>query len=159
MLTNAQIAADYRQTLEDAEAGGYVEAVRQIYCLWTFESGARCRARAMKGSYYCYWHDPDKSKERETGLVVDQPARSTLAPPILPGGASLETAADVVLLLQKVALYLAGPGEVEPRRATALNAVAANLLQALHLRELEQHLAEANAEIARLRQALEEAQP
>jgi len=122
--------------------------VQPIWCTGVKPDGEPCGARAMRGSDFCYWHDPATETERLSGLARQERAKGS---PILPEVTSLNTVEDVQALLRQVAIYLATGERIEPRRATALNAVAAQLLRGIEIGELQAELAAARAEVQRLR--------
>jgi hypothetical protein len=126
-----------------------IAETQHLWCVGLRPDGQACGARAMRGSQYCFWHDPDKEEERRDELA----RREQLAGvPILSESMALDTVADVEALLRQVALYLATGGRVEPRRATALTGVADRLLRAIRIKELQAELAAARQEIERLQQ-------
>lgn len=123
----------------------------QIYCMWGYEDGTRCRARCRKGSRYCYWHDPATRQSRETGLE-----RLYAAPkgePITMGELTLENEEDVRALLCKVAHYLATSQRPDVGRAHALSTTALHVLKAFDIRRLQDEVKELRAENQRLRTA------
>jgi hypothetical protein len=88
-----------------------------------------------------------------TGLARRDPRGTAIAQEV-----ALETPADVEALLKRVALYLASAPQVEPRRALALNTVAARLLQAMDARLLQERLEEAQRGIGSLQEQNEQLQ-
>jgi ribosomal protein S18 len=124
-----------------------------LRCLGNRTDTEPCTAFAMHGSDFCYWHDPDKEEERREELARRQQLAGV---PILTESMSLDTVADVEQLLRRVALYLATGGRIEPRRATALTAVADRLLRAIRIKDLQAELNAAKQQIERLQQRCQE---
>jgi hypothetical protein len=89
--------------------------------------GARCRARAMKGSQWCFNHHPDHSEERRRNASKGG-KRGGRGRPARSGAEGLQDIKDLLKSLTDDVLS----GEVE--RATA---VAANLLLNTTLRAIE----------------------
>jgi ribosomal protein S18 len=126
---------------------------QHLWCVGTREDGEPCGSRAMRGSDFCFWHDPAKEEERREEFA----RREQLAGvPILSAAMSLDTVADVEELLCQVAMYLATGGRIEPRRATALTAVADRLLRAIRIKELQAELSAAKQEIEQLQRRCQE---
>jgi hypothetical protein len=105
----------------------------------------------MRGSLYCFQHDPALEAERQA-VLAGQTRRA--GAPILPEGEGLplETIADVHALLRRVTVYLATGGRIEPRRVTALCGAADRLLRTFPLAEMEAELAALREENERLRE-------
>ncbi len=120
----------------------------QPLCAGARDDGHPCRALAMRGSTFCYQHDPATETDRQlpNGARQGRPRGA----PILEEPCALETVADIEALLRRTALYLATATEAEARRATALNAIAGRLLDTVHRRRLQEELDAARAEIERL---------
>lgn len=133
-----------------SEPERHVDA-HSLWCLGTRPDGEPCGSRAMCGADFCFWHDPAKEEERREELSRREQFTGA---PILSEAMSLETVADVEALLRQVALYLATGGRIEPRRATALTAVADRLLRAIRIKELQAELSAAQAETARLQEEM-----
>jgi hypothetical protein len=122
--------------------------VQQIWCVGTKPDGEPCGARAMRGSDFCYWHDPAMEEERVNGLV-HYPRTGT---PILSEAVPLESLADLEALLRRVAIQVVTGQRVETRRVTALNGLASQLTKVIKIRELQSQLKDAEAEAEQLRQ-------
>jgi uncharacterized small protein (DUF1192 family) len=103
----------------------------------------------MKGSSYCYWHDPATEEERLAGLVGAERPRGA---PILPEGEALclERPEDIEALLRQTVRYLATAPRVEPKRANAVIAACNQLLKVMNIRELQAEIAALRAENSRL---------
>jgi hypothetical protein len=122
--------------------------LQHLWCVGSKPDGEPCGARAMRGSQYCFWHDPEKEEERQAELARREQFTGA---PIVAEAVPLESVADVEALLRQTVLYLATGGRIEPRRATALTGVADRLLRCIQFREMQAELDAAHAEIARLK--------
>ena len=103
-------------------------------------NGERCRAMAMAGSQYCFFHEPSvaearKAAQRQGGQANGQE--------VLPADA-----ADVPLHSGKdVAAFLAGTinqvrkGQVSPKIATTVGYLSSLLMKALETTDIEERLA------------------
>src|SRR5206468_2256631 len=87
-----------------SQVRGHPSEVQQIWCVGVKPDGEPCGARAMRGSDFCYWHDPATEEERLSGLTRQERPKGA---PILPEPMPLETVVDVQALLKQLALYLA----------------------------------------------------
>jgi hypothetical protein len=136
-------------------ATNYAEAgreVQQIWCVGTKPDGEACGARAMRGSDFCYWHDPAMEEERLSGFVRYPRGAGT---PILSEAGQLDSLEDLQALLRRVAIQVVTGQRVETRRVTALNGLAAQLTRVIKIRELQSQLKEAEEEIVDLRHRCE----
>src|SRR5438067_2007515 len=103
---------------------------QQGRCQRATDEGTPCESRAMGDSRFCYWHDPEREEER---LAMLGRRGTSSGAPILAEGVPLNSIEDLQALLKQVALYLATSERIEPRRATALRAVTAELLKAFEI--------------------------
>lgn len=118
----------------------------QLHCTHTRPDGTACRGPAMKGAAFCYWHNPATEEERATGFRGPRP-ESEPGPPLFPEEVPLETADDIQRLLGRVANYLATAPRPDTERAAGLSRVAAVLLRAVRLRELQGQVAGLTTEL------------
>jgi hypothetical protein len=103
----------------------------------------------MRGSEYCFQHDPELEEVRQA-LLAGQSRGAGV--PIISEAVSLKTPADVRALLEKALLCLATGQRVDPRRITALNGTVDRLLPLMAVTGPEAELAAAQAEIQRLQE-------
>ena len=94
----------------------------------------------------CYWHHPDTEEERATGV---RRRSADPGPPLLAESMRLETPEDVHQLLSFLANHLATEERPDTTRAQALNAVAASLLRAVHVRDLRKQVTQMRERLAR----------
>jgi hypothetical protein len=113
-------------------------------CKGTTADGTRCRANAMTGSEYCFFHDPATAEEREAARQAGgRVGKTTVLSPDTPD-APLSSMADVVTLLGETINQLRR-GEIDPRVANAVGYLSGTLLKALQQDDIEQRLADLEA--------------
>ena len=103
--------------------------------------GERCRAAAMHGSAYCFFHDPEQADKRRGAQQAG--GRERCRPMLIasPAGeeAPLERVQDVAELLSDT-IHQVRRGDLEPRVANAVGYLAGTLLKALQAGELEERV-------------------
>ena len=113
-------------------------------CRGTKADGTPCRANAMTGSEYCFFHDPAKAEEQEAARQAGgRVGKTTVLSPDTPD-APLSSMADVVALLGQT-INQVRRGEVDPKVANAVGYLASALLRALEQGDIEKRLAELEA--------------
>ena len=119
-------------------------------CAQTKSDGSPCRTRPLKGSRYCFFHDPSKAEERrsagrkggEKGKIA---TLSSLTPDI-----QLDSAQDVVRLIAET-ISQVRRGDIDPRIANAVGYLSGVALKAREQGELEDRLKTLEEEIERNR--------
>jgi hypothetical protein len=104
--------------------------------------GEPCGAYAMRGSKYCFHHDPAKAEERKVARTKGGRARHgrTLAEGGNDGPVQIETVADVVdLLVRTINDVLSLENSIQ--RARAIGYLAGVVVKALEVAELEERVA------------------
>ena len=110
-------------------------------CKGTTADGTRCRANAMTGSEYCFFHDPSTAEEREAARQAGgRVGKTTVLSPDTPD-APLSSMADVVRLLGET-INQVRRGEIDPKVANAVGYLASALLRALEQGDIEKRLAQ-----------------
>ncbi|MCC6680719.1 MAG: hypothetical protein IT445_07435 [Phycisphaeraceae bacterium] len=110
-------------------------------CEYRKDDGTPCRAAAMHGSAYCFFHDPAQTEKRQEARRTGGRERcrpATVVEPIGDDG-PLDRVQDVAGLLAETIHQVRG-GKLEPRIANAVGYLASTLLKALQAGELEQRL-------------------
>lgn len=109
-------------------------------CKYTKDNGRQCGAYAMKGSEFCYLHNPAISKKQKK---LDQTRGGanrralTIAEPLPP--MKLETPKDVVLLLVDT-INRVRAGELDVKVANCLGVLTGHLIKALETAQLNDKL-------------------
>ncbi len=109
-----------------------------------------CRANALHGSDFCFFHDPNSAAEREAARSSGGRERSRRAA-VLPADTPdrpLASAADVTGLLAQT-INQVRRGEIDPRISNAVGYLAGILLKAKEKDDLEQRMARLEAILAR----------
>lgn len=116
----------------------------QATCQATKPDGSRCRAAALAGSAYCFFHDPSMAEERRAAqsfggsqnrmktLDADAPDRK------------VEDLGSVVGLMSET-INQVRKGQIDPRVANAIGYLANVLIKAVEGSSLEDRLAEMEA--------------
>ncbi len=106
--------------------------------------GRRCRAIALPGSDFCFFHDPSKADERrEAQSLGGRQGRMKTLDPSTPD-VNVEDCRGVVSLLSQT-ISQVRRGEIDPRVANAVGYLANVLIRATEMGELERRLAELEA--------------
>jgi len=111
-------------------------------CRHVKADGIRCRASALAGSKYCFFHDPAKAPERRSAQRAGGEARSR-GIAVLPEGTPdrpLETAADGMALLREVVNRVLN-GKLNPKTATAIGYLINIFLRAVSQHDFEARVA------------------
>ena len=110
-------------------------------CRHKKKDGSQCHAKPRHGSHYCFFHDPDSTKEREAARINGGRERSRKAA-VLPAdtpSAPLTSAAEITALMADT-INQVRRGEVAPQVSNAVGYLAGILLKAKQQEELEQRL-------------------
>ena len=102
-------------------------------------NGEPCRAYAVKGAEYCFWHEPTKAKER--GEAWSKGGKSTMGKrTVLPSSEfRLEKLADIVVLLEETVNQLR-TGAIEVRIAQCTGYLAGVAIKAMEQADLERRV-------------------
>jgi len=103
--------------------------------------GSRCRAAALPGSGFCFFHDPAKAEDRRAAQSFggSQNRMKTLAADA--PDAKIADCRDVVTLLAET-INQVRKGQVDPRVANAVGYLANVLIKAVEQGELEDRVAD-----------------
>jgi predicted RNA-binding protein with EMAP domain len=110
-------------------------------CQWVKPDGGKCQVRKIAGSSYCFFHDPEKTAEREAAQRAEAlKYQVAVLPPSSAPDARLLDARDVVKLIAETINHVRR-GEVDPKVANSVGYLAGRLIKALHESEIEKRLA------------------
>jgi len=110
-------------------------------CAALTRDGTPCQAWAGDGSKFCYWHDPERAEDRQRARAKGGRARHgrTVNPPGGRGPVTIETAADVLPILQRaINDVLALENSIS--RARALGYLAGQVVKAFEVTELQERV-------------------
>ena len=108
-------------------------------CTYVKATGERCKANAMSGSQFCFFHSPEKVSERAAARKAGGRAnKAAVLPPETPD-VRLKGAGDVVRVISET-MNQVRRGEIDPRVANSIGYLAGVLLKALEADELEERL-------------------
>jgi hypothetical protein len=97
----------------------YEHNVQKLTCKATTPDGSECQARPIANSGYCFFHDPNKSKERKLASQRGGKGRVTVIPrPDLPV-TSLRTNEEILTFVETVIAEVRG-GMISPKAANAV---------------------------------------
>ena len=101
-------------------------------CIATTKSGTRCRTKPLQGSEFCYFHDPNRKKERLAASAAGGKAGKarTLAPDL--PDLTLRTPAELSALVE-VTINRLLRGEISHRDANAVAVLVSQQLKILQL--------------------------
>jgi hypothetical protein len=129
--------------LEMPEADGTCEKIKR--------DGQKCRAMAIAGSQYCFFHDPAAAKARK---AAQRQGGQANGPAVLPADAAdvpLHSGKDVSAFLAET-INQVRKGRVSPKIASTVGYLASLLMKALETSDIEGRL-------ARVEQALQKRGP
>ena len=106
--------------------------------------GSRCRAAALPGSGFCFFHDPAKAEDRRAAQSFggSQNRMKTLAADT--PDVTVADCRDVVALISET-INQVRKGQVDPRVANTVGYLANVLIKAVEQGELEDRLADLEA--------------
>ena len=110
-------------------------------CRHTKTDGNQCRANALGGSNFCFWHHPDRKKEViEAGRTGGLKGKLVVLPLGTPD-IVVATMADVVILMEAT-INQVRRGEMDPRVANTVGYLAGIFMKAYEGSGLEVQLQE-----------------
>ena len=110
-------------------------------CVATKRNGKACKAAALPGSHFCFFHDPAKAAARRKAQSAGGLANRMATLPADAPDVKVEDGADVVKLLSST-INQVRRGEIDPRVANAVGYLSNIVLTATGQRELESRIAE-----------------
>ncbi len=127
-------------------------------CLFRKADETCCKATALPGSDYCFFHSPERAAERQQARSKGGKSRSK--PAVLPmttpaTDVSLGTVADVATALAAT-FNDVRKGQLDPKTGNCLGLLAGQLLKALQESELAEEMAKQAEEMAALRSEIAE---
>jgi hypothetical protein len=121
-------------------------------CAATKRDRTACRAAALPGSRFCFFHSPTHADARRNAQSRGGRANRMATLPADAPDVEVEDAADVVKLLSAT-INQTRRGELDPRVANAVGYLANIVLAATGQRELETRLAELESLVKSRRKA------
>ena len=118
--------------LEMPEADGACEEIKS--------NGERCRAMAMAGSQYCFFHDPSVSEARKAAQRQGGQANGQEVLPADLADVPLHSGKDVAAFLAET-INQVRKGRVSPKIASTVGYLSSLLMKALDTTDLEERLA------------------
>ena len=106
-------------------------------CSFIKENGERCNAIPMKGSSYCFSHNPDVEVERHMALVKGGLASKKVELNLEP--LSIKDPKEVATLLEST-INGVRSGEIPPNIANTIGYLAGHVLKALESSNLDQRV-------------------
>jgi hypothetical protein len=126
--------------------GGKMEILQSIKktCQAVKPDGSRCKAAALPGADFCFFHDPSKADERrEAQSLGGRQNRMKTLDATVPD-VKVEDCRDVVRLISET-INQVRKGQIDPRVANAVGYLANVLIRAVDQAEMERRLAELEA--------------
>ncbi len=124
----------------DRERATYMSAASARSCQGSKSDGAKCRARPIDGSSFCFFHHPEKERERRAAQRAGgQKNKMAVLPGSVPD-AKLQNADDAVKLLAET-INQVRRGEIDPKIANAVGYLGGLLMKGLRESETERRLA------------------
>lgn len=105
-------------------------------CAHVKEGGARCQARPLRDSSYCFFHDPDKAIDRAAARKAQGRKNRATVLPSQPADRRLDNIGDVTALVSEVIVYVLR-GELDARSANTVGYLCTVLLNSIQVGELE----------------------
>jgi len=106
-------------------------------CIFIKPDGERCQAKAMKGSDYCFTHNPDTQIEKHLAVVKGGLASKKVKLDLEP--LSIKTPQEVGKLLEDT-INGVRSGEIPPNIANTIGYLAGHALKALEASNLDQRV-------------------
>ena len=114
--------------------------LNQDTCPHIKADGKQCRARKVRGSGYCFFHDPAKTAERTAAQKAGgRNGRAVVLPLDVPVR-HLKTAADVVDLLSETVNHVR-TGQMDPKIGNCIGYLSGIILKAAAQGDMEERLA------------------
>jgi len=110
------------------------------HCKFIKDDGAQCGARKIRGSDYCFFHDPAKAAERASAREAGgRRGRAAVLPADTPSR-PVKAAGDVVSLLSETINHVR-TGALDPRVGNCIGYLSGIILKAVEQGHLEERLA------------------
>lgn len=109
-------------------------------CEKTKRNGQKCRAMAIDGSRYCFFHDPAMQKARKAAQQRGGRANQAAVLPADAADVQLESARDIATLLAQT-INQARKGQIAPKIAGTIGYLACSLVKILETSNTEERLA------------------
>ena len=106
-------------------------------CKFIKPDGEQCRAKAMKGSDYCFTHNPDMQTEKHLAVVKGGLNSKRVKLDLEP--LSIKTPQEVSMLLEDT-INKVRSGEIPPNIANTIGYLAGHALKALEASNLDQRV-------------------
>ncbi len=110
-----------------------------MQCSYTKQDNTQCKAQAIKGSEYCYFHNPDISKE-EKSLVQQEGGlnrRNFIRKPL--NTVEINTMFDIKFLLVDTINNLR-VGNIDSKIASTIGYLSGQMLKTLELVDIEKRI-------------------
>jgi len=103
--------------------------------------GTRCKAAAIAGSRFCFFHDPDRAEERREAQSIGGRQGKIKTLPDDADDVRIESGKDIVGLISAT-INQVRKGQIDPRVANAVGYLANVLLKAVEQGDVEERLAD-----------------
>ena len=113
-------------------------------CKFIKPDGEQCRAKAMKGSDYCFTHNPDMQIEKHLAVVKGGLNSKRVKLDLEP--LSIKTPQEVSMLLEDT-INKVRSGEIPPNIANTIGYLAGHALKSLEMTDLKDKVTELEAVI------------
>ena len=113
-------------------------------CKFIKPDGEQCRAKAMKGSDYCFTHNPDMQIEKHLAVVKGGLNSKRVKLDLEP--LSIKTPQEVSMLLEDT-INKVRSGEIPPNIANTIGYLAGHTLKAIETADLQDKVIELEAVI------------
>ena len=113
-------------------------------CKFIKPDGEQCRAKAMKGSNYCFTHNPDTQTEKHLAVVKGGLNSKRVKLDLEP--LSIKTPQEVSMLLEDT-INKVRSGEIPPNIANTIGYLAGHALKSLEMTDLKDKVTELEAVI------------
>jgi hypothetical protein len=118
-----------------------VEQTPESFCQHVKSDGSKCQAPRLAGSDFCFFHDPEKSAEREAAQRAGGLRNKMAVLPSTVPDARLQDTQDVVTLLSET-INQVRRGQLDPKVANAVGYLGGLLMKAIHEAEIEKRKAD-----------------
>jgi alkylhydroperoxidase family enzyme len=109
-------------------------------CEGTKDDGTRCRASAIGGSHYCFFHDPTMEDARKTAQQRGGRANRSAVLPDYTADVPLDSPKDVAVLLAET-INQVRKGQIGPKPAGTIGYLASALTRVLEPAKTDERLA------------------
>lgn len=116
-------------------------------CKKTKRDGKRCRAMAIAGSRYCFFHNPAVGKARTAAQQRGGRANRAAVLPTDAADVRLESSGDIAILLAET-INQVRKGKVAPKVASTIGYLASSLTRVMEATRFEERLARVERAIA-----------